>query len=541
MASKLRSLFQDTAIYGVSTILARGINYLLVPFYANLLSTGDNGVQGILYANIALVSILFSYGMESAYMKFASEVPSASVADSLVASSASIAQTLNSPEPRQASAFTATSAKTNAAETEKRFGTPMWSLLASSLVLTALIAFIAPALCGAMNLPEDNAVYVRYAAAILFLDTITLVPMARLRLERQAIRFAAIRLLNVGATVVLSITLVVFFSLGLHGVFLANIAGSFAALLLLLPSTLSSMWSSRFTFSFPLWREMLRFGLPYIPAGIAASLIDFIDRAVLIRLPDDTVAALYGSGLTGKDLVGIYSRIYALGILVQLLVQVFRFAWQPFFLQHARDRDAPALFSRVMTLSVGVIIAASLAASLFVPELIEVKWFGRFYILPPPFWRGLPILPLLYLSFVFDMMYANLMAGFVIEKQTKYLPVITAFGAVATVGICLTLVPQTGSAGRMIGGMMGAAIATMCGSLVMAVAGFFYARRIYPVPYEWRNLLVMLTSAVIFYSIALYLPPSLLTKAALLLLFVLTIGLLFRDEAKTVLEKLNRR
>ncbi|MBC8042645.1 MAG: lipopolysaccharide biosynthesis protein [Rhizobacter sp.] len=496
--SKLRSLVKDTALYGLTTIAARGLNYVLVPLYANLLTLTENGVQGIVFSSIALANILFSYGMETAYLRFASE------------------------KPRD---------ETNDATDHARFSVPQLSLVATSVFFSALIFLFAEPLSIALGLQAESNVFVRYAAVILFLDTVAIVPVARLRLLRRPKQFAFVRLANVALTILTSALLVWQFRLGVHGVFIGNIVGSLSSLVLVAPVFFSIKWR----FDQALYREMLRFALPYIPAGIAATLIHFIDRTVLVRLTPAESFAIYGKALTGEEVAGIYTRVYALGVLIQLAVQMFRFAWQPFFLQHGKGNfadnvETKPLFSRVLTLSTAAIILLSLAASLFVPDLIETKFFGRLYLLPPPYWIGLSVLPLLYLSFVFEMLYTNLSAGILIEKRTGVLPVVTAIGAGATALICVVLIPRFG--------MMGAAMAMACGSAAIAMGSYYYAQKFYPSHYEWGKVSAVLGLATVFYLVSLYLHFTLLSKAALFFTFAALIAILFRRESLRVLRQL---
>ncbi len=479
MSSKLQALLKDTSIYGVSTVLARGLNYLLVPFYANFLSADDNGIQGLIYTNIAFAMILYTYGMEQAYLKFAAEAS-------------------KKHEP-----------------TDTVFVTPFLAHVFTSTCFSACIALFAEPLCDAMNISRSASLYVQLAALILFLDTLITVPMTRLRHERQAKKFALIRLSNVGVTVVVSLVLLVVFKLGLLGAFLGNVAGSLVSVIWLLPS----MRCSSKVFSLPLLKELLRYGLPFVPNGLAAALIHFIDRNVLIRLSPEQIQRIYGEAMTAEALVGIYMRVYAFATLLQLVIQMFRFAWQPFFLQHASDADAKKLFSQVLTLtSVGMIFIAFVAA-LFVPHLIRVHWFERFYILPPPFWLGLSIVPVLFLAPVFEMIHTNLSAGLMIEKRTEVLPVVTAIGAGVTFVLCLILIPKFA--------MMGAAVSGVAGSLAMTIGTYLFSQRFYPNKFEWGKIGLVLMAAVLLWWLSTEVLASVLWQGVSVVAFVLILTMLF--------------
>ncbi|PIO48000.1 MAG: polysaccharide biosynthesis protein [[Chlorobium] sp. 445] len=490
MFSKLQALLKDTSIYGVSTILARGLNYLLVPFYANLLSADDNGIQGLIYTNMAFAMIFYTYGMEQAYLKFAAD-----------------AAKRNEP-------------------TDTVFATPFLSLLFTSTLFSTGIALFAESLCDAMSLDRSAAIYVRLGALILFLDTLITIPMTRLRQERRAAKFALIRLSNVAATVVCSLLFLIPLKLGLLGAFLGNIVGSLVSVVWLLPT----MRLPRVAFSHALLKELLRYALPFVPNGLAAALIHFIDRNLLIRLSPEDILRIYGQAMTAEALVGIYMRIYAFSTLLQLVIQMFRFAWQPFFLQHASDSDAKVLFSRVMTLSSISMIFIAFVAAVFVPPLIQTHWFGRFYILPPPFWIGLPLVPVLFLAPVFEMMNTNLAAGLMIEKKTEALPIVTAIGAAITFVLCLVLIPQLG--------MMGAAISSVAGSLAMTIGTYVFSQRVYPNAFEWGKIGLAFASAVLLWWVSTQVLVSLLWQAVGVVVFVGILSIFFRREIRMLAKRM---
>ena len=196
MFSKLKLLFKDTVIYGTSTILARSLNYLLVPLYANKLSTFDNGIQTIIYANIALANVVFSYGLETSYLKVASD------------------------------------SSDGESDESRLFSTAFLTLLLTSTFFSLAIVFFAPFIAGLLELTSEEAQFIRYAALILWLDTMLVIPFAELRLKRKAVHFAIARVAGVIAVVISSIILIVPLHAGLHGVFIGQAIGSLASLVL---------------------------------------------------------------------------------------------------------------------------------------------------------------------------------------------------------------------------------------------------------------------------------------------------------------------
>lgn len=494
MLDKLKLLAQDTVIYGTSTILARGLNYLLVPLYANLLNTFENGVHALIYANIALANVLFAYGMETSYLKVASD------------------------DAR------------SGGDSSRCFSTAIISLFLTSTVFTACILFFAPGIAELIGLSANQKEFIRYAAVILWLDAILVIPFADLRLKRKAIRFAIARVLGVVAVVVTAFILIVQFKAGLKGAFLANIAGSLISLLIVLPVF---MQFRRF-FSSGTLHEMLRIGLPYVPTGIAGLLVHLIDRNVLIRMRPEDIERIYGTGYVPSDIVGIYSRVAAFGILIQLFIQVFRFAWQPFFLQHAGDPEARKLFRHVLSISTVFAMVIALAGTFFVPDLIRHHYFDRLYILPPAYWIGLSILPWIFFSYIFDMISTNLTAGILITGNTRYLPVVTFAGAGVTTAVCLLLVPVIG--------MDGAAISILAGTVVMSLCMGYFSLKVYPNRYEWWKLLLLLATGIVFTRLPVLAgTEGLWFETALTGCYLGVIAVVFRKEAGYVVKLLGSK
>ncbi|NTV97704.1 MAG: oligosaccharide flippase family protein [Chlorobiaceae bacterium] len=500
MFSKLKLLFKDTVIYGTSTILARSLNYLLVPLYANKLTTFDNGIQTIIYANIALANVVFAYGLETSYLKVASD-----------------------------------SADRESDETPL-FSTAFITLLLTSTIFSLAIVFFAPFLAGLIEISVEDAQFLRYAALILWLDTMLVIPFAELRLKRKAVHFAVARVAGVIAVVISSIILIVPLNAGLHGVFIGQAIGSFASLLLVIP-----VFSKfRLFFSSRQLREMLRIGLPYVPTGIAGLLIHLIDRNLLIRIQPSVITRIYGEGYQPSDIVGIYGRIAAFGVILQLFIQVFRFAWQPFFLQHSKDPDAPGLFRHVMNISSLVVMFLALAASYFVPDIVRCHYAGKFYLLPPRYWIGLSFLPWIFLSYVFDMVSTNLSAGILITGNTRCLPAVTFAGAAVTAASCWFLIP--------LGGMDGAAFAIVAGTLVMCLVMAWYSLKYYPLKYDWMKLCLLLVAGIALAWAQISLDPlfgpgvaGITLKSFLLLLYLLLSLAMFREEGKILLVKVRSR
>ncbi|AOS82895.1 polysaccharide biosynthesis protein [Chlorobaculum limnaeum] len=497
MLSKLKLLAKDTVIYGASTILARSLNYVLVPLYANKLTTFDNGIQAVVYANIALANVIFTYGLETSYLKVASDA-----------------------------------IKRNEDE-RPLFSTAFFSLFVTSILFSALMLFFAPSIAVAIGLAPESGLFIRFAALILFLDTMLVVPFAELRLKRKAIRFALAKVMGVVGGVISTFVLILGVGAGLSGVFIGEALGSLVSLCFILPV----LKNLKPFFSPGMYRQLLGIGLPYVPTGIAGLLIHLIDRNLLIRIPQQDIERLYGEGFQASDITGIYGRVAAFGVALQMFIQIFRFAWQPFFLQHADDPEAKPLFRQVMNLSGIAVIVLAVACTFFVPDLVRYHWGGVLYLLPPKYWMGLSILPWIFFSYVFDMISTNLSAGILITGNTKYLPVVTFVGAAVTSLGCWILIP--------LAGMDGAAVAILFGTAAMCLCMGWYSVRFYPVSYDWGRLALLLGAGLAFAvwhdELLLWLAGfgisglfAIVVKLLIVLLYLALGTLIFRNEASAV-------
>lgn len=463
MLDRIFKLGKEAAIYGLSSIVGRFLNFLLVPLYTNYLATAEYGVVANTYAYIAFVTVLYGYGMDSAYMRF-------------VAS-------LDSWDKKQA------------------VSVPLLSLLLTSFFFSSVLFAAAAPVAELLGIGLEHADYVKYSAGILFFDTLAIVPFAYLRMENRAKMFAGMRILNIVITIVLTVVFLVLLRMKAETVFIANLVASGCTAVTLLFVVRKEL---TVRFSTSLYREMLRFGLPYIPAGLAGIAIQVIDRPILKALTDDAT-------------VGVYQANYRLGVLMMLVVGMFDYAWRPFFLTHAKDDDAPKLFSKVFTYFVSAMMLVFVTVTLFVDDIVRIPFFGGHFI-GEKYWGGLSIVPIVLLSYVFTGAYVNFVVGVYLEKKTKYLPYATGAGAAVNVLANYLLIPRLG--------MTGAAIATLLSYVVMAIGIYFPSQRFYYVKYEWGRLLrvFVLGVCVVLVYLGMDLQPmsgfTLLVKLGLTVVFI---------------------
>ena len=416
MFKDLKALGRESLIYGLSTVGARLLNFLLMPFYTHYLPPAEYGVVATLYSYMAFLNIVYQYGMDQAYMRHYSE-------------------------------------------REKAFSTAYSCVIVSSAALSAVLA-LSPgfwAKLGGLGAARGNLVL--YAAAILFLDGINVLPFADLRMSHKPYYFAGVRM----ASIVLNVALNVFFltrlHMGIEGVFLANLCSSLFSV---------AAVPKRFSFSFDpgLLRKLVDYSLPLLPAGLGAMAVQVIDRPILLRL-------------SGEAAVGIYQANYRLGIFMVLVVSMFDQAWRPFFIERADKPEGPPVFARVLTYFTVSLLWLWLALSFFIPDLALLRVAGR-PLIHQSYWPGLPIIPVVLFAYLMNGVYVNLLAPIIISKKTKIIMAATLAGAAVNVAGNFALISNFG-----IYGPPWAALSSYC---VMAGMVWVFGRKLYPVPYEYGRL-----------------------------------------------------
>jgi O-antigen/teichoic acid export membrane protein len=271
----------------------------------------------------------------------------------------------------------------------------------------------------------------------------------------------------------------------------------------------------RFQFDKIIFSEMIKFGLPYVPSGLAVVAMDLIDRFFLERM-------------TSLEITGIYSAGYKLGMFMALFIAAFRFAWHPFFLSTSKQENAKQVFAKVLTYFVLACSFVFLGISLFIDEIVRFKIFG-FTLFGEAYWESTVIVPLILISYIFYGVYVNFLVGVYLEKKTSMLPLITGAAALVNVIANLILIPFLG--------MMGSAWAKVLCYSTMAVLLYYKVYRIYFVQYEWGRIVRIAVAAIGIFLVQFYLLQfeSWFLKLGLILIFFLILlfsGFLDKSEKK---------
>lgn len=480
MGGKLRTLASDTLIYGLSTVVGRFLTFLLTPLYTNFLPSKEEfGRVAYLYTILGFINILYSFGADSAFMRF----------------------------------FTP--------DNEER-SRSLFSMAFGIIILAGGLGTL-----GCFLLSEQISVYlfsrgdyahlIRFAALMPLFDAIVIVPYAWLRMKRRSRRFALLKFAAIIINVASNWLLLVQFHQGITGVVIAGALSSAAAAIMILPELLRNI---RPVFDKKLLGQMLRFSLPTIPSSLSSMMLQVADRPIMMAL-------------AGSATVGLYQANYRLGIPMLLAVLVFEYAWKPFYLSHRDDPDIGHLLSQALVYFTAVCGAIFLGGSLLMEFVVQLPFPGGRFI-NPAYWSGLNIVPVVLASYFFNGVFVHLSAAFHITKRTGYLPLVTASAAGANVALNFILIP--------IFGIMGGAWATFGAYLLSAVAAWYYARRIYPVRYDWKRVALIALIAGCGFA-AGYFTPSLWLRLGIIAVYpvmLIAIGVIPYSEVWAILRRVRK-
>jgi O-antigen/teichoic acid export membrane protein len=479
--SIIKKLASQTAIYGLSSIFGRFLNYLLVPLYTYYFTAAEYGVVSEFYAYAGFLSVFLLLGFETGYFRFRNKEDSSK---------------------------------------DITYSTALIFVLLVNIVFFSLILASNQWLSAALNY-ASHPEYVLCFTLILTLDAITAIPFARLRAENKAWRFAGIKILEILATVGFSLFFIVYCpkvyaenrqswlvtfydpSLGILYIFIANLIASGGKFLLLSPELKGLAWG----FDWALFKRMLGYSLPIVVIGFAGIINEMLDRALLkYLLPYDLT--------TNLKMLGIYGACYKLSILMSLFIQAFRYAAEPFFFAYADKNDARQVYADVLKYFVIFCVAIFLLVTLF------LDFFQ--YFVGKEFRAGLEVVPILLMANLCLGVYVNLSIWYKLTDRTLMGAGVSVAGALLTIVLNWYWIP--------VSGYVGSAWATLACYAGMAFISYSLGQYYYPVAYQVKRIL-----AYIMLGLGLYLvkQPLLaymdwqpwLLSTALMSLYLLTVAL----------------
>jgi O-antigen/teichoic acid export membrane protein len=450
--NKIKKLAGQTLVYGVSTILVRALAWLIAPFHTRVFEPSEYGVISELYAYVAFINVVFMYGMETAFFRYATK---------------------------------------NKDGADKIFSTIMFSLLVTTSFFVATLCIFSNQIAAFIQYP-DRGFLVVILALIIGFDTLANIPFAKLRLEGKPLKYVFVKAFNVVIFVLLNV--VILFPLlkstegyqlfgftvnsytGIAFVFVANLAASVATLMLFAPQFLKQKWS----FCIDTWRDMMKYGLPFVIVGLAGIVNETLDRVLLKYLLP------YATQEERLAQMGIYSAAYKLSIFMNLVVQAFRMGAEPFFFKQAGEKDAKEVYAQVMNYFVIFSLVVFLGVSFNLDWLIML--------LGEKYHAGRAVVPIVLMAYLVLGIYYNLSVWYKVTDNTFYATFISIAGAIVTIVFNVLFIPKIG--------FYASAWATLLSYSTMAIISWIWSRKYYPVEYPFKRLLGYFLLALFLFGVS---------------------------------------
>ena len=497
----VKALAKDTAIYGVSSIVGRFLNWMLVPLYTYMFTDAQYGVVTFVYSVVALLLVVLTYGMETGFFRFANHE--------------------RWHDPMEV------------------YSTSLISLAVSSAAFVALVAAFIRPLTHAMEC-DGHPSYVMVMAVCVAMDAFMAIPYSYLRFRKRPLRFAMLKLVNIGLNIVLNLFFILlcpwimkhspgsiswFYvpEYGIGYIFIANLFASALNLVMMVPDLRGFGWK----FNSRLWREMLAYSAPLLVLGVAGIMNQTIDKMLYPTLCPDPAKAM-------ADL-GIYGANYKIGILLLVFLQAFRFAYEPFIF--ARSKDSGDNRMQAYRDAMKYFIVFALIIFLGVMFYLNVLR----YFISPKFFSGLKVVPLIMLGELFFGIFYNLSVWYKLTDRTVWGMWFSLFGLAVTLVLNIILVPRMG--------YMGCAVAALSSYGSMMVASYVVGLRKYPIGYPLGRILSYFGIAAVIYAAGMYGVPLLhmgeiadgFVRLALIVLFIVVFARVERIHFRILLAPLLKK
>ncbi len=487
MKNPIKALAGQIVIYGLGTIVPRLLNYLLTPFYVRVFVSGEYGQISELYAWIALFLAILTFGMETTFFRFSQKEDSNKVF--------------------------------NNCET-------LILLVTSTFIILYCIFYESFA---QLIHYEYNKYYVLLIGIIVALDAAAAIPFAMLRKENKSMRFSFIKTCNVITNILFNIIFLVIIpeksmmiaeiifgeqtSL-LIWVFISNILASILNLILLSPQ----LTKLRIQLDEELVKKMLKYSIPILLISLVGMVNEVADKILikyLVTIPGESELA--EMNIAGEEYamqqLGIYSANFKLGVLMTIFIQMFRFASEPFFFGHAKDRNAPNLYAKVMTYFVIFCLMIFLGV-MFYMDIFE-HFVGRS---GSDYREGLVIVPIILIANMLYGIVFNLSIWFKLSDKTYYGTIIAIIGSIVTLLCFFILIPRIG--------YKGAAIAHIGCYATMMTVSYLWGQKIFPIPYQIGRIVIYCLITLVLFLISntlkdISIPIKLTINTIMLLLFML--------------------
>jgi len=493
MAQQMKKLAKDTAIYGVSSILGKFLNWCLVPLYTYVLAnSAEYGVVTNLYAYTALLLVILTYGMETGYFRFANK---------------------------------------NKDEADKVYSTSLTSVGVSSLLFALACVVFSEPIANAMGY-ASHPEFIVMLGVVVAMDAFGSIPFAYLRFKSRPIKFAALKLLMIFTNILFNLfflivcpwlaikapALVDWFydpTYGVGYVFVANIMSTTIVTLALLPD----IFAAKFDFEWALLKKMLVYSLPLLILGIAGIMNQTLDKIIFPFLMEDKIRA-------ATDL-GIYGATSKIAMVMMMFTQAFRYAYEPFIFAQHKDKNSMSAYADAMKLFI------IFTLFIFLGMVFYLDIFK--YIIRYDYWDGLRVVPIVLFSFIFQGVFFNLSLWYKLTDKTMYGAYFSIVGTIIIVVINILFVP--------VFSYMASAWAGFICYFVMMVISYYYGQKYMPIKYDLKSIGIYVGVAMGLYAASFlvntpYTILNLAYKTVLLMVFVVL--LIKRDFPLRVIPIVNR-
>ena len=497
---QMKILAKETAIYGVSSIVGKFLNWMLVPLYTYVLQQqSDYGIVTNLYAWTALLLVILTYGMETGFFRFANK---------------------EGENPQTV------------------YKTSLIALFSTSLLFAVVCVVWQVPIAVALGYPTHSE-FIAMLGVVVAMDAFASIPFAYLRYKKHPLQFAALKLLFVFLNIVLNLFFLVLCpkiqdwgiiaswynpDYGVGFVFVANIMATAIQTMFLLPAILEGFKSSGAqecrclgVFSWKLLGQMLKYSLPLLVLGVCGIMNQTLDR---ILFP------FFYTGADAQTQLGIYGACFKVAMVMMMFTQAFRYAYEPFVFAKHKDKQSVAAYADAMKYYI-VFSYMILLGMIFYLDLLK-------FIIAPSYWEGLKIVPIVLWTYIFQGVYFNLSFWYKLTDKTQWGAYFSIIGVVITFGLQVVFVPR-------IGYMASALSSTVCYMVIMLLS-YFMGHKHLAIPYDLRRIgiytLVVLILLAGYYALAHLLPINEWLKMGIgTILLIIYCVIFYHLDGKTLINR----
>ena len=495
---QMKILAKETAIYGISSIVGKFLNWMLVPLYTYVLQQqSDYGIVTNLYAWTALLLVILTYGMETGFFRFSNK---------------------EGENPQTV------------------YSTSLIALFTTSLLFAVACVLWKNPIALALGYPSHSE-FITLLGIVVAMDAFASIPFAYLRYKKRPLQFAALKLLFVFLNIVLNLFFLVLCpkiqdwaiisswydpNYGVGYVFVANILATAIQTICLIPAILDGFKGIKIrglqgVFSWNLLGQMLRYSLPLLVLGVCGIMNQTLDR---ILFP------FFYTGADAQTQLGIYGACFKVAMVMMMFTQAFRYAYEPFVFAKHKDRESVEAYADAMKYYI-IFSYMILLGMIFYLDLLK-------FIIAPSYWEGLKIVPIVLWTYIFQGVYFNLSFWYKLTDKTQWGAYFSLIGVIITFGLQAIFVPR-------IGYVASAASSTVCFFILMLFS-YFVGRKHLSIPYDLRRIGIY-TGVVVsilagYYGLAQLLSMNAWAKMGIgSVLFIIYCVLFYHLDGKTLIKK----